>query len=75
MEQNALATVANKERGGEIGVVPRAGLQPVGGKFGTIFDPVSQGECNIVVLECHLARGISTSARRPYRSESTDCQP
>lgn len=49
MERDALATVANTERGGEIGFVPRAGLQPVGEKFGTIFDPVSQGQRNNVV--------------------------
>lgn len=74
MEQGALADFENKGRGREVGFVPLAGLQPIGEYFGNIFEPVSQAECNIVVLGCRLASGISTSARCQYRSESAGCQ-
>ena len=75
MEPDALDSVENKGQRGEIGFVRPAGLQPVGENFGTLFDPVSPGECSIVVLERRLARDISTSAWCQYRSESTGCQP
>ena len=74
MEPNALASVSNSGRGREVSFIPAAGLQPIGGTSDRIFETVSEGECNIVVLGCRLARSVSTSARCQYRSESTDWQ-
>lgn len=41
MEEDALASIEHNGRGGEIGFIPCAGLQPIGEKFGTISEPIS----------------------------------